>query len=177
MVSTPPRAITCINICVYLKDPVVHARVWWIIETLKYPACTIGWVRWLWCSWHSPGKAIKISHGRIPFGQYSYKKWGKKFWWLEKCFSWIMDWWWKTDDFVVQRLMLGNVSTGWTDFGQLRSTTRPTLHRSVLPPWLNGLLTLTFVTSSQDGTRNVNICSTTLVRNLRTCWCQMGFEE
>ena len=40
-------AITRINICVHIKDPVVNVRVWWIMETLKYPACTLGWVPWL----------------------------------------------------------------------------------------------------------------------------------
>ena len=40
-VRTPPCAIACINICVHVKDPVVHVRVWWIMETLKHPACTI----------------------------------------------------------------------------------------------------------------------------------------
>ena len=39
-------AIACIiNICVGVnlknKIPVVHVRVWWIMETQKYPACTI----------------------------------------------------------------------------------------------------------------------------------------
>ena len=46
-VCTPPCAITYINICVHVKDPVVHVRVWWIMETLQHPACTVGWVVWL----------------------------------------------------------------------------------------------------------------------------------
>ena len=29
---------------IHAKDPVVHVRVWWIMETLKHPACTVGWV-------------------------------------------------------------------------------------------------------------------------------------
>ena len=41
---TPCCGITCINICAHVKDPVVHVRVWWIMKTLKHPACTIGWV-------------------------------------------------------------------------------------------------------------------------------------
>ena len=44
---TPPCATACVNICVHIKDPVVHVkrrRVQWIMEILKYPACTIGWV-------------------------------------------------------------------------------------------------------------------------------------
>ena len=31
----------CIYICAHVNDPVVHIRLWWIMET---PACTIGWV-------------------------------------------------------------------------------------------------------------------------------------
>ena len=34
-VRTPPCAIACINICAHVKDPVVHVRVRWIMETLK----------------------------------------------------------------------------------------------------------------------------------------------
>ena len=40
-VRTPPCAIACIYICVHVKDPVVHVRVRWIMETLKHPACTV----------------------------------------------------------------------------------------------------------------------------------------
>ena len=58
----------CINICVHVKDPVVHVRVLWIMETLKHSACTVGWVAQLCCSWLSPGKATQISHGRDPIG-------------------------------------------------------------------------------------------------------------
>ena len=43
-VHTAQCAITCINICVHEKGSVAHARVWWIMETLKLPVCTIGWV-------------------------------------------------------------------------------------------------------------------------------------
>ena len=43
-VRTPPCVIACILICAHVKDPVVHVRVRWIIETLKHPACTLGWV-------------------------------------------------------------------------------------------------------------------------------------
>ena len=43
-VRTPLSAATCINICVLVKDSVVHVRVQWIIETLKQQACTVGWV-------------------------------------------------------------------------------------------------------------------------------------
>ena len=34
------------------------------METLKHPACTVGWVARLCRSWLSPGKATRISHGR-----------------------------------------------------------------------------------------------------------------
>ena len=40
-VRTPPCATACINICAHVKDPVVRVRVRWIMETLKYPACTV----------------------------------------------------------------------------------------------------------------------------------------
>ena len=36
-VCTPPSAIACIYICAHVKDPVVHVRVRWIMETLKHP--------------------------------------------------------------------------------------------------------------------------------------------
>ena len=49
-VHTPPCAIACINICAHVKDPIVHFRVWWIMETLKHPACTVGLVAQLCCS-------------------------------------------------------------------------------------------------------------------------------
>ena len=55
-VHTPPCAIACINICAHVKDPVVHVRVRWIMEVLKQPACTVGWVARLCRSWLSPGK-------------------------------------------------------------------------------------------------------------------------
>ena len=55
-VSVTPCSIACINICARVKDPVVHVRVRWIMETLKYPAWTVSWL------------------GEIPLGQYSCKK-------------------------------------------------------------------------------------------------------
>ena len=54
------------NICAYVKDPVVRVRVRWSMETLKHPACTVGWVARLCRNWLSPGKATRISHGRNP---------------------------------------------------------------------------------------------------------------
>ena len=65
-VRTPPCAIPCIYICAHFKDLVVHVRVRWIMETLKHPACTVGWVARLCRSWLSRGKATRISHGRNP---------------------------------------------------------------------------------------------------------------
>ena len=67
-VRTPPCAIACIYICTHAKDPVVHVRVRWIMETLKHLACTIGWVARLCRSCSSPGKAARIFHGRNPIG-------------------------------------------------------------------------------------------------------------
>ena len=67
-VRTPPCAIACINICAHVKDPVVHVGVRWLMETLKHPACTVGWVAPLCLSWLSPGKATRIFHGRNPIG-------------------------------------------------------------------------------------------------------------
>ena len=45
-VHTHLHASTCSNIviCAHVKDPVDHVRVQWIMETLKHPACTVGWV-------------------------------------------------------------------------------------------------------------------------------------
>ena len=65
-VRTSPRAIACICICAHVKDPVVHVRVRWNIETLKTPSMhrRLGTAtRWL-----SPGKATRISQGRNPIG-------------------------------------------------------------------------------------------------------------
>ena len=35
-------AITRINISVHVTDPVVHVRVWWITETVRHLVCTVG---------------------------------------------------------------------------------------------------------------------------------------
>ena len=43
-VRNPPCAIACIYLCAHVKDSVVHVRVRWIMETVKHPACTPGWV-------------------------------------------------------------------------------------------------------------------------------------
>ena len=55
-VRTPPCAIAFTNICAHVKDPVVHVRVQWIMETLKHPACTLCWIALLCRSWLSPGE-------------------------------------------------------------------------------------------------------------------------
>ena len=54
------RVIACIYICAHVKDPVVHVRVRWIMQTLKHPTCTVGWVPQLCRSWLSLGKATRI---------------------------------------------------------------------------------------------------------------------
>ena len=59
--------------CTHVKDPVVHVRVRWIMETLEHPTCTAGWIARLCRSWLSSGKATRISHGRNPKGKYSSK--------------------------------------------------------------------------------------------------------
>ena len=64
-VHTPPCATARINICAHIKDPVVHVRVWWIMEALKHLACTEGLVAWFCRSW--------LSLGKIPNGQYRCK--------------------------------------------------------------------------------------------------------
>ena len=42
---TSQCAIACIKIFAHVKDAVVHVRVQLIVETLKQPACTVGWVK------------------------------------------------------------------------------------------------------------------------------------
>ena len=69
----PLCATACINICAHVKDPVVHVGVRWIMEILKHPACTVGWVARLCRSWLSPRKQPKFSMKEIPMGQYSCK--------------------------------------------------------------------------------------------------------
>ena len=55
-VCTPLCAIACIYICAHVKNPAVDVRVRWIMETLKHPACTLGWVAQLCRSWLFPGE-------------------------------------------------------------------------------------------------------------------------
>ena len=51
---TPPCAVAYIYIYAHVKDPVTHFRVRWIMDTLRHPACTAGWVSRLCRSWLSP---------------------------------------------------------------------------------------------------------------------------
>ena len=67
-VHTPPCAIACVNICAHVKDPVVYVRVRWIMETLKHPACTLGWAAQLSRSWLSQGKTTRVSNRGNPDG-------------------------------------------------------------------------------------------------------------
>ena len=50
----------------HIKDSVVHVRVWWIMETLKHPACPADCVVWLFHHSLSQGKTTWIFHGRNP---------------------------------------------------------------------------------------------------------------
>ena len=65
-VRAPPSAVACIYICAHVKDPVVHVRVRWIMETLKHQACKLSSVARLCRSWLSPGKATRSFRGRNP---------------------------------------------------------------------------------------------------------------
>ena len=90
-VCTPPCTIACIYICVCVKDPVVHVRVRWIMETLKHPACTLAWVEWLYCSWLSlPNFPWEKSHRDNTAVKSFYEKKRKK----RSCWRW---WSWRRD--------------------------------------------------------------------------------
>ena len=67
-VRTPLCATACIYICVHVKDPVIYVRVQWIMEELKHPACTVGWVTRLCRSWLYQGQTTWFSHGRNLIG-------------------------------------------------------------------------------------------------------------
>ena len=60
--------IIMIHICAHVKHPVVYVRVQKIMETLKHPVCTIGWVVKLCSSRLSLRKATRIIQGRNPNG-------------------------------------------------------------------------------------------------------------
>ena len=61
---TSSCAIPYINTCAHVKNPAVHVKIQWIMETLKHLVYTIGWVTQLCQSWLSPGKATQISNGK-----------------------------------------------------------------------------------------------------------------
>ena len=82
-VRTHPCAILRISICAHVKDLVVHVRVRWIMETLKHPACTVGWVARVCRSWPFPEKATRISHGRNPTRTIQLSKVFKKYFFLK----------------------------------------------------------------------------------------------
>ena len=67
-VHTPLCAVACINICAHVKDPAVLVTVWWIIETPKYPACTVGWESVTLSQLTFPGE----SNPAIPWEQYQW---------------------------------------------------------------------------------------------------------
>ena len=70
---TPACAIACIYICAHVKDPVVHVRVRWIMESLKHAACSVGWVAQLYRSWLSLWKNNpNFQWEKIPMRQYSF---------------------------------------------------------------------------------------------------------
>ena len=68
LLRCPYIPCACTYICAHVKDPVVHVRVRWIMETLKRSTCRVIWVARLCRSWLSPGKATRIFHGRNPIG-------------------------------------------------------------------------------------------------------------
>ena len=69
MVSVHPHVqLNTFSTCAHVKDCVVYVGSWWIMETLKQPACIIGWIVQLCCIWLSPRKATQISHRRSPSG-------------------------------------------------------------------------------------------------------------
>ena len=50
-----------------VQDPVIHDRLWWIMETLKHQECTAGWVaRLLQLAFH-----VK-SDPNFPLGKYQW---------------------------------------------------------------------------------------------------------
>ena len=61
------------NICAHVKDPVVHVRVRWIMETLKYLSTTVGWVARLFAAGFPQGTQPEFPIGEIPLGQYGGK--------------------------------------------------------------------------------------------------------
>ena len=73
-VHTYPCAVTCINVCSDIKDPVVHVRVQWITETFQTPSMHHRLGRTTLSQLAFSREAIQISHGEIPVGQCSCGK-------------------------------------------------------------------------------------------------------
>ena len=64
-----PRSHVCMHTKrshTHFRDPVVHIRVSWIMETPKHPACTLGWAVQLCGRLLSLWNATWISHERNP---------------------------------------------------------------------------------------------------------------
>ena len=72
-VRTPPCSIAGINICVHVKNPLVHVSVRWIMESLKHPECTVGWQRDSVAAGFPQRKQPKFAMGEITMGQHSYE--------------------------------------------------------------------------------------------------------
>ena len=66
-VRTTTCAIACTNIFA-VKDPKVHVTVWWIMETLQHPACTIGLGSASLSQLAFPGKQPKFPMAEILVG-------------------------------------------------------------------------------------------------------------
>ena len=71
---TPARSHTDLHPCTW-KDPVVHVRVQWIMETLKHPACTLDHNSV--AAGFPQGRQPKFPTGETRLGRYSCQK--KKF--------------------------------------------------------------------------------------------------
>ena len=64
-----------------MKDPLVYARVWWIMETQKHFACVIGWVAQLCHSWLCLEKMTQISQwDKFLFKARSFKNTTPELW-------------------------------------------------------------------------------------------------
>ena len=45
----------------HVKDPAVHVRLRWIMETLQHPTCTLGWIARVCRSWLTREKRPQVS--------------------------------------------------------------------------------------------------------------------
>ena len=74
MVSVKPHVLSHAFIFVYMLNiPTPVSPVWWIMETLKCPACTVGWAAPLSQLAFPKGRQPKIPKGEIRLGQHSCK--------------------------------------------------------------------------------------------------------